>query len=168
MKKTFIALQMSILIFLLSACAVMVVNSNNSKLAESGSYLVVPFRNYTQTPNAGYRIASILNGILRSKNYKISNYLLLLGNNGVNNKKNIVKTLNRAKNKGIRYVISGDVNEFRYKTGIEGEPAVSITVFVYNSDSKKIIWSSTGSATGWSNQSITTVAQNLLNRLLHF
>ncbi|MFW0884936.1 hypothetical protein ACMCNP_07875 [Candidatus Acidulodesulfobacterium sp. H_13] len=167
MKKTFIALQMSILIFLLSACAVMVVNSSNSKLIENSSYLVVPFKNYTQTPNAGYRIASILNGILRSKNYKIFNYPQLLENNGVNNK-NIIKTLNRAKNKGIRYVISGDVNEFRYKTGIEGEPAVSITIFVYNSDSKKIIWSSTGSATGWSNQSITTVAQNLLNRLLHF
>jgi predicted extracellular nuclease len=71
--------------------------------------------------------------------------------------------LQEAKNNGFKFVITGNVNEFRYKTGIEGEPAVSVTVLIYDSESGEVIWSSTGSATGWSNQSRTTVAQKLFN-----
>ncbi len=167
MKKLFIFLEMSSLILFLSACATMAVNSDNSKLGKNDSYLVTVFKNYTQTPYAGARISSMLDGIMLSRGYKTYNASTILRNYS-SEKENIDKTIRHAKKKGIRYVIAGSVNEFRYKTGIEGEPAVSITIFVYNTDTGKIIWSSTGSATGWSNQSRTTVMQNLIDRLMHF
>lgn len=168
MKKLLIAVQMFILAVLLPACATMVVNSSSSKLNKSASYLVIPFKNYIQTTDAGARVASMLDGIMLSRNYGVLNASKATINYGGAKEENISKILGRANGKGIRYVIAGSVNEFRYKTGIEGEPAVSVTIFVYDSASGRIIWSGTGSATGWSNQSRTTVAQGLLIRLLHF
>ena len=164
MKKMFIFLEMSLLVVLLSACATMVVNSDNSRLQKNGSYLVAVFKNFTETPHAGLRVSSMIDSIMASKGYKTYNTSEIFKSNG--NNKNIDKLIRRAKRKDIEYVISGTVNEFRYKTGIEGEPAVGISIFVYNTSDEKLVWSSTGSATGWSNQSRTTILQNLINRLI--
>ncbi len=165
MKKLFIFLEMSFLVLFLSACATMVVNSDNSKLGKNGSYLVAVFKNFTETPHAGSRVSSMIDSIMVSRGYTTYNTSTILRKYSSENE-NINKIIRRAKNRGIKYVIDGSVNEFRYKTGIEGEPAAGVTIFVYNTDTGKLIWSSTGSATGWSNQSRTTVMQNLINRLI--
>ncbi|MEM3610347.1 MAG: hypothetical protein QW076_05610 [Candidatus Anstonellales archaeon] len=165
MKKLLLLLEMLILGSIVSACATFVVNSNNAELNKEATYLVCPFNNYTETPDAGKRVASMLKGILLSKDYKVLDSYQNESNglSGVDTQ----ECLQKARGKGIQYLITGSVNEFRYKTGIEGEPAVSITIIIYNTSDNKVIWSSTGSATGWSNQSRTTVAQKLLNKLMH-
>ncbi len=165
MKKMFIFLEMSFLVLFLSACATMVINSNNARLQKNGSYLVAVFKNFTETPHAGLRVSSMIDSIMASKGYKTYNTAKILKSNG--DGKNIHKLIRRAKRKGIQYVISGTVNEFRYKTGIEGEPAVGISIFVYRTSDGRLVWSSTGSATGWSNQSRTTVMQKLINNLVN-
>lgn len=166
MKKLLLSLEILILASIVSSCSTLVINSKNVTLNQDASYMICSFNNYTETPDAGKRVASMLNGILLSKNYKVLDACQLGSKNDIN--MNIEEMLNNAKEKGIKYVITGSVNEFRYKTGIEGEPAVSLTILVYDVASGKVTWSSTGSATGWSNQSRTTVAQKLLNKLIHF
>ena len=58
------------------------------------------------------------------------------------------------------------MNEFRYKTGIDGEPAVSITVKIYDIKQEKEVYTSVSSKTGRSHESITTVAQKILNEII--
>lgn len=158
---------MSIIILSLCACAASVVNTKSANLNRSSSYLIYPFKNFTQTPDAGLRVASILYGVLLSKNFKVAaSSTLGPGNGEVNAAETLAGMLQEAKNNGFKFIITGNVNEFRYKTGINGEPAVSVTVLVYDSKNGEVIWSSTGSATGWSSQSRTTVAQKLLNKII--
>lgn len=58
------------------------------------------------------------------------------------------------------------MSEWRYKVGVDGEPAVGITLQVIDVPSGNVIWSATGSRTGWSRDAVSAVAQKLLRELL--
>ncbi|WP_448583965.1 hypothetical protein [Thermocrinis sp.] len=55
--------------------------------------------------------------------------------------------------------------KFRYKTGIDGELAVSITLFVHDVREGKIIRSVSVSGSGWVHESLGTLAQKLIDRI---
>ncbi len=129
-----------------------------------GSYTVVPFANYTQTPLAGYRVASIAEGVLRSKGLAVDGTLWNYEEHDYSSKE-IKEILSKAS--GSDFVVSGYVNEYRYKTGIDGEPAVSVTVKIYDVKRKKFIWRGVASKTGWSYESLGTVTQKAIDELLN-
>jgi polysaccharide biosynthesis protein PelC len=111
--------------------------------------------NYTDTPRAGMRAANLLEGILKSKGYNVISH--------VNEKSyTLQKAAIKAENDEAQYFIYGGVSEWRYKTGIDGEPAVSIQISLYDTQDIQLVWSATGSDSDWGNGSIGTTAQELL------
>jgi len=115
--------------------------------------------NYTDTPRAGLRAANIVEGVLLSRGYHINSKLK-------EKTPSLKKAQDIAKIDGSKYFIYGGVSEWRYKTGIDGEPAVSLQLSLYQSSDGKLIWSSTGSDNDWGNASIGTTAQNLIEKML--
>ncbi len=111
-----------------------VVNKGSFIADRKGVYAVIPFENYTETPLAGYRVASITEGVLKSRGFKVIRVWKYSYNEP--SEKELRKLFEEAKRKAD-YVVFGTVNEFRYKTGIDGEPAVSITLYVYSVKNKK-------------------------------
>ncbi len=152
------------LFMIITACST-VTNVDSSKVDLKNKVItVLPFENYTETPLAGLRVKSIAEGIMTSKGYKIVPQQLNQDKDyGYNEIKNMIEKL---KESNVDYAITGSVNEFRYKTGIDGEPAVSITLKIYDIKEGKEIYTSVGSKTGWSHESITTVAQKILNKII--
>jgi hypothetical protein len=117
------------------------------------------FNNYTDTPRAGMRAASIVEGMLITKGYKVKSH--------INGKTLSLKKAKKiAKHDGSKYFMFGGVNEWRYKTGIDGEPAVSIQCNLYKTKNMKLVWSATGSDSDWGNASIGTTAQDLLTEMI--
>lgn len=147
------------------SCARIVTSKQYLNLPSESKICVLPLENLTETPLAGRRVASILEGILRAKGFKVESRILELEERDYSAKE-ISRLMAEIKEKGIRYVFSGSVNEYRYKTGIDGEPAVSVSISLYDLHEDKIIWSSTGGATGWSYESLGTVTQKLVNKLV--
>ena len=127
-------------------------------------FAVIPFENYTITPLAGYRVATILEGVLRSKGYNLLNRVWNYKDEEPT-AKDFDFWIKRAEKKGANIIILGSVNEFRYKTGIDGEPAVSITIYFYDVRRKKIIWSATVSSSGFSFSSLGVLCQELLEKV---
>jgi TolB-like protein len=119
---------------------------------------VLPYKNYSDTYLAGYRVASILSSVLRAKGYNVINSVVLKSENP---KTDINELINKYKNKAD-YIVFGSVNEFKYKTGIDAQPAVSITTNIYDTKKNKIIYSFSSSNSSWSFDSITTVTQKIL------
>lgn len=115
--------------------------------------------NYTDTPRAGMRTANIIEGILLTKGYLVTNHI----SDDVYTFKQAKK---RAKKDNSKYFLIGGVSEWRYKTGIDGEPAVSIQCSMYKTKSGKLVWSATGADSDWGNGSIGTTAQNLLETMM--
>jgi len=133
----------------------------NSTHEEKREVTVSLFRlnNYTDTPRAGMRASNILEGILLAKGYKITSHLR-------DKLPSMKKARKIAKEDESKYFIYGGVSEWRYKTGIDGEPAVSIQVSLYKTKNKKLVWSATGSDSDWGNSSIGTTAQDLFLEMI--
>jgi len=130
-----------------------------SKLkSKNNKIIVLPFKNYSDTYLAGYRVASILNGVLRVKGYNVVDNVVI---NEENEKVNVSKLIDKYRDYAD-YIIYGTVNEFRYKTGIDAEPAVSFTINIYDTKRDKVIYTFSESDSSWSFDSLTTVTQNLL------
>ena len=159
--KKFIFLFISVFIFSCSS----VYNVQHSKIKKEDSFVVIPFKNNTETPLAGLRASSIVKGVLGSRGYNIRDIFTDIPERDLTDRE-IKSLLQESKNKGIRYAVVGDVNEWRYKTGIDGEPAVSLSMRIIDLETGKIVWVATGSKSGWGHQSLGVVAQDLINDIL--
>jgi hypothetical protein len=71
-----------------------------------------------------------------------------------------------AKEQGARYAVTGTVDEWRYKVGVDGEPAVGVALQIVEIDGGKVVWSGVGGQSGWSRESLSGVAQELIKSLL--
>ena len=71
-----------------------------------------------------------------------------------------------ASQQGLRYGVSGSVTEWRYKVGVDGEPAVGMMLQITDLKSGQVVWSGSGGKTGYSRESLSGTAQKLLNQML--
>jgi len=115
--------------------------------------------NYTDTPRAGLRASNILEGLFLAKGYLVKSHF---------SKKapSMKKAKKIAKEDGSKYFLYGGVSEWRYKTGIDGEPAVSLQTSLYKTKNSKLVWSATGADSDWGNASVGTTAQDLLLEMM--
>jgi len=132
-------------------------------IKKSATILVLPFENNTETPYAGIRAARITEGILAKHGFNVIP-------NEYGQKDYTTREINEmeeeAKRNGYRYVVRGSVNEWRYKTGIDGEPAVSITLTVKDLSTGAPIFSGVASKSGLGYSSIGVLAQDLINDMV--
>ncbi len=151
-------------LFFFSSCG-KVENVTVSVLPKRATYNVERFKNFSDTPMAGCRISAIVAGVLRAKGYEVVNGWIKPCDEDLNDfSENKTAT---GKNGTFKikadYTVFGSVNEFRYKAGLDGEPAVSITIYVKRNTDGKLIKAGTVSASGWYYESLGTVAQQLVN-----
>lgn len=153
----------------LSACST-IDASHSPALAKVDGLVVLPISNYTETPDAGQRAQSIAQSILHQRGFVgLQTYQQNLNTNaliGNNSDQDRVEALNWARNAGANYALSGAVQEWRYKVGVDGEPVVGLTFNLIDLSSGAVVWSATGSRSGWSRSSVSGVGQTLIRQLL--
>ena len=71
-----------------------------------------------------------------------------------------------ARQQKLDYVVAGSVEEWQYKNGLDGEPAVGISLQVLRPSSGQVLWSSSGARAGWSRESLSGAAQKVLDELV--
>jgi len=156
-----------IFIIIFSGCSA-IVNKNRVIVPKNQKYAISSFWNYTETPMAGMRASSIVEGVISQENINI--YSLIGGADEMENIKTkelfIKQKEAEAKKVGASYLITGDVQEWRYKTGIDGEPVVSYTLKIIDLNSNQTIFSGVGAKSGWGHKSIGVVAQEIAKELL--
>lgn len=153
----------------LSACSTLDIG-NSPTVAQDASWAILPLANYTETPDAGDRVASMAESILHQKGgmdlkrFPVKNEkdAFILGNNA----KLQQAAMDWASQNKIQYALTGSVQEWRYKTGVDGEPAVSVTFNLVDMTNGSVVWSATGSRSGWSRSSVGSVGQTLIDQLL--
>ena len=133
-------------------------------------WVLLPIMNHTETPQAGLRAEAIIDGVLRANGVRdLRRYPAGLNNESLFeplDRKQFDAALAWAKGAGARYALAGAVDEWRYKVGIDGEPAVGLALNVIDVASGEILWSGAGGKTGWSRESLSGVAQRLTRQLL--
>lgn len=167
--KTFRLLVMFIGIVAASACTV-VGHAPGTDLDASAKWALLPMANYTETPQAGARMTEITGALLASAGIAdLVRYVpaetedpLIGGDSNAER----VRAMDWAKQQGARYSVTGAVEEWRYKTGVEGEPAAGVTLQIIDMETQQSIWSGAGAKTGWSRESVSGVALKVIRQLL--
>lgn len=158
-----------VLVALSVGCAT-VDTGSTAAIDRNAKWVMLPVMNHTEVPQAGLRAEAITEALLRA--------------NGVNDITRYPPTLNAdtlfepaerkvmaeadkwARTQGARYAIYGAVDEWRYKVGIDGEPAVGVALHIIDLQSNSVVWSGVGGKSGWSRESLSGVAQKLIRQLL--
>jgi len=154
---------------LLSACSTLD-RSAAPAIERQAQWVVLPFANHTETPLAGQRAESIAEAILHSNGInKIKRYPGNLQQEALfdaGDRKPQEEALAWARQQGARYALSGAVDEWRYKVGVDGEPAAGVALQIIDVASGETLWSGTGGKSGWSREALSAVAQQLIRSLL--
>lgn len=169
-SRIFSSLLLAAATLLLSACTT-IDRSQPPVLDKQAQWVVLPFANNTETPLAGQRAESIATAILhghgvgRVKRYPSSLQQEALFDSG--DRKQQEEALAWARQQGARYALTGTVEEWRYKVGVDGEPAAGVTLQIVDVGSGDMLWSATGGKSGWSREALSAVAQQLIRNLLN-
>ena len=139
-------------------------------LSSNATWAVLPFVNLTETPQAGQRVEAISTsmllamGVPSSKQFSLTQKFdpLELDSPAVLRETG----LSWAKTQEARYALTGAVDEWRYKVGVDGEPAVGMTLQVLDVNTGDVVWSGVGAQTGWGREAVSAVAQKLVRQLL--
>ncbi|MCR9192134.1 MAG: penicillin-binding protein activator LpoB [Gammaproteobacteria bacterium] len=153
----------------LTACAT--ISSAPQITCSPSHWGIVPFSNNTEVPQAGYRAMSITKGLLEARG--VSNIRVYKSNESCNQlivcpnaNPSINEILAWARRHDLKYVMTGTVNEWVYKVGLDGEPVVSLSLNLYDVAQGRSIWSTVGSRIGTTRSGLGTTGQNLIRKML--
>lgn len=169
MKTILTRLTLLLVAALLTACSTLD-RSAAPTLSGKALWVVLPFANNTETPLAGNRAEAIAESLLRANGIgKLRRYPAALQQDALfepGERKQLDAGLAWARAEGAQYALTGSVDEWRYKVGVDGEPAVGIALAIVDVTSGETLWSGVGGKSGWSREALSAVAQQLLRSLL--
>jgi polysaccharide biosynthesis protein PelC len=159
----------SALVLMVSACGT-VRQSGAPTLARGDKVAVIAIANYTETPDAGRSAESIAANALRAGG--LADVRIAPSENNRNalfdtsQRADSEKSLEWARAQNARYALTGAVEEWRYKTGVDGEPVVGVTFELVDVSNGAVVWSATGTRSGWSRSGLSSVATTLIGNVL--
>jgi TolB-like protein len=156
---------------LLSSCAVLDRSAATAPLERNAKWALLPIVNHTEVPQAGLRAEAITEVLLRAEGVgNLQRYPALLNQDSLfepAERKVAEEAQVWARDQGARYALTGAVEEWHYKVGIDGEPAVGMTLQIIDlKDGGRVVWSSAASKSGWSREALSAVAQKLIKDML--
>ena len=155
---------------LLTGCASSIQSTvKHETLDRQARWAILPIANNTDTPQAGLSAEAMAEHQLRSRGVvSLQRDPSALSRDSLfepTERKVTEEAIQWAKGQGMRFAVLGSVEEWRYKVGIDGEPAVGVTLQVMDLSTDRVVWSASGAKSGWSRQALAAVAQALLTDL---
>lgn len=139
-------------------------------LDAGAKWALLPMTNHTDTPQAALSAEAMVEHRLRSLGIaNLDRYPAALSRDTLfePSERRVADDAKKwAKEQGAVYGVTGAVEEWRYKVGIDGEPAVGVTLQVVDLRNDKVVWSASGAKSGWSRDALSNVANKLLTNLL--
>ena len=155
---------------LLAGGCTVVDRTREARIDAGARWALLPMVNHTETPQAGLRAEAITEAVLRSMGVtQLERYPSTMSPEGLFDpaeRKAQDQAVVWAKGQKARFALSGSVEEWRYKVGVDGEPAVGLSLTIVDLDSGAVVYSAAGGKSGWSREALSAVAQKLARELL--
>lgn len=159
-------------LFSLAACSSMAHMPQALILDSGASMVVLPTINNTETPLAGERMDDLANSLLPILG--LSTVIRIpaedtarLPDGSPHDRWHQEQALIWSKQQHVRYALAISLMEWRYKVGLDGEPAVGMNVAILDVDSGHVLWSGSAARSGWGRQAVSSLALDELRSLLH-
>jgi len=163
---------LGLLLASLVACSTTVESTAKQEVLDGQvQWALLPITNNTDTPQAGLSAEDMVEHQLRRHGIaKLLRYPASLSRDSLfepTERKVSEEALKWAKDQGVHFAVLGSVQEWRYKVGIDGEPAVGVTLQVLDLSDERVVWSASAAKSGWSREALSAVAQKLLTDMLN-
>ena len=139
-------------------------------IAAQDKVALLPVANFTDVPQAGLRVEAMLEPALRQAGLvQLAVYPAALNPETLfepAERKAQAEAEKWARAQGFRYVVTGAVNEWRDKVGVDGEPAVGLMLQVKDLSRDLVVYSAAGGRTGGSREALAAVGQRLAAELV--
>lgn len=156
---------------LLAGCASGVRHVQASEpLQRQQKWALLPVQNRAETPQAGERAESLLAMLLRVRG--VDDLQLYPAPAATadeltpGERQRFEAALEWARKTGFSYGVTGSVNEWHYRSGQDGDPAVGLELEVIDLRTGKVIWSASGARSGWGSDTVSGTAEKLIDELV--
>lgn len=155
-------------LLLLSSCASTIETSSRSVALPRGASILLPvYENATSNENAGLALAELTGTALMSRGYSVHQLerpdVLLIDPGAA---PNLATYRSLARSKGAQFILLGTVQEYDFKTDLDGSPAVGITLKVIDPSTGAVLHQGSASKVGHFSSSLTSTAQKAVADLL--
>ncbi len=142
--------------------------TDNMDASKNATFALIPFVNHSNTPLAEQNVKAIVNSVLTEKGAKVVVYE---NNSDAEDLKSLLdenherkESLKWLSNVSYNYVITGSVDEWDYKAGLDGEPVVSVTIEIKDANNKSV-FVKTGSRSGFGRESLNYSGQVVVSNI---
>ena len=161
----------ALLLLALSGCSYFRASPATHRIDESSRILVLPFENFTETPNAGETIAELFATEMFVQGFTLvpeENRRQILPKVTFGPLSKRIEDLSRelAEEVNAQYVVIGVVGEFHYKYGLNANPAAGMAVQVLDAKTGETVWRGSGSRSGLGYDCVTRTAQRVCRKLV--
>jgi TolB-like protein len=155
----------------LAACSTTSSISSGSAMEAGAKWALLPLVNHTDTPQAALAAESLVEHQLRQRGLaQLTRYPATLSRDTLfepSERRVGDEARKWAREQGVRYGVQGAVEEWRYKVGIDGEPAVGVTLQVIDlNNNDQVVWSASSARSGWSREALSAVATKVMENLV--
>lgn len=138
--------------------------ASSATIGAGSRVALMPIVNYSQAPQAGEAAESMVTSLWLSETGRpLLVYARPQGSElpPIDDGERFEAARGWLAGQDVDYYLTGSVQEWRYKTGLDGEPAVGLTLRLHDADGR-LVWSAQGSRSGWDRESLASTAQKLL------
>lgn len=156
------------LILFVSGCAhVVTTGSSTGENLTIGRLLLPPFVNATDDEHASRAITEMTGSALVQAGiplYQTEDLVIRTAQDTAQGPDGRYAEI--ARSVGATHLLIGTVHEYRYKTDLDGDPAVGITMRIVQASTGETVWQGTSGNVGYAFASVTSAGQKAVNRLV--
>lgn len=152
----------------LAACSI-ARTTEMTPLPRDARWVMLPIVNQSSTPQAGQRAEAVAATLLRAEGLQLAEYPPQTEEDGfplLEEGRRLAQARAWAQRSGYRYGVTGTVSEWRYKSGLDGEPAVGVTLKIVDVQNGEVLWSATGARSGWGRESLAGTGHKVIAGLI--
>ncbi len=133
-------------------------------------WAMLPFENHSEAPQAGERVEAMLATLLRTRGVVgLEMYPASKDDEAhltASDRARYEEALAWAQTQHVDYAVAGSVEEWRYKSGLDGEPAIGVSVRVFDVATKRVLWSASGTRSGTGGENASGAALSLMDSMV--
>ena len=162
-----LALGLTALVALTAGCATVVTRGGSTGTLRVERLLLPPFVNATDDEHASRALTEMAGSMLIEAGlplFQTEETLLRSAADKANGPDGRYAEL--ARTVGASHLLIGTVHEYRYKTDLDGDPAVGLTLRLIDAATGQTLWQGSSGNVGYAFASVTSAAQKALRSLL--
>lgn len=142
---------------------------DSPELIANKKWVVMPFNNFSGAAFASEKAEEITASILKEEKVNVTLYQVTAINALDTVLDPSIKTTAAQKwleTQNANYIVTASVSEWKYKSGLDSEPAVGITLKILDASTSEVLWQGTGARTGWGRENLAQTGMEVISEIV--